>query len=185
MPELSFTALPPRARLLEQIRAGLDQLDPTLRLLAQGVLGADGPIDFVAVDGSGRAVLVLVGGPGEDLELVSRGLAQRAWLEPRLADWLQLAPNLGVRPEAGARLVLLCPEFGASARAAARAADPDGLSLADFRCLQNGGEPVVLIEPVSNRAADRHPPRAPEAGFRTGLTEADLGLTPEERGEFE
>ena len=185
MPELAFTSVPPRPQLLEQIRDRLSAVDPSLRLLAQGLLGADAPIDFVAVDGSGRVVLVLVAGPGEDLELVARGLAQRAWAEPRLADWLQLAPNLGIRPEAGARLVLLCPDFGANARAAARAADPDTLELVGYRCLRNGGEPLVLIEPAGDTPADRTPHQTPSAGFRTGLSEADLGLTPEERREFE
>lgn len=184
MAELVPAPLPPRAQLLEQLCAGLDRLDPTLRLLARGVLGADAPIDLVAVDAAGRSVLILVGGPGEDLELVARGLAQRAWLEPRLADWLQLAPNLGLRPEARARLVLLCPEFGPSARSAARAADPEHLSLATFRCLRNGGEALVLIEPLGAAAA-RSPGGAPAAGFRTGLREIDLGLTPEERREFD
>ena len=60
-----------------------------------------------------------------------------------------------------------------------------GLSLLGFRCLRNGGEPMALIEPVGGLAADRSVVRAPQAGFRTGLSEADLGLTPEERGEFE
>lgn len=181
MPDLAFTAPPPRPELLRQLRLRLGDAAPGLRLVAEGLLGADSPIDFVGIDADGRAVIILVGDPGGDLELVTRGLAQKAWVEPRLRDWLQLAPHLGVRPELGARLLLLCPGFRAESRAATSALAPDAPELILYRCLRNGASVDALLEPLDNA------PAAPAAAapFRTGLTDADLGIGPEERREFE
>jgi hypothetical protein len=155
--------------------------------LAEDVLGAEAPIDFVAIDPSGRVVLLLVGDEGDDLELVARGLAQRAWVEPRLRDWLQLAPSLGIRPEAGVRVVLLSPSFRAETLAAARALGPEAPVLAHYRCVRNSAGVEALVELLTPHpdapAAGSTPPQP--SGFRTGLTDRDLGLTPEEQREFE
>ena len=157
-----------------------------LRVVAEDVLGAESRIDLVAVGTEGELLLVLVGEAGRDLELVARGLAQRVWVEAHLPDWLKLAPDLGVRPEVGVAVVLLCPSFGAEALAAARAVGSDRLTLATCRFSAdrsaNGGElhawidPIELV-PVRARAdgAGSAPPR-----FRTGLTDADLGLASDE-----
>ena len=103
MPDLTITRAPHRKELLRQLRPRIHAAAPELRLIARDLLGAGAPIDFVAVDPSGGVTLLLVGEAGEDLELVARGLAQHAWVTPRVRDWLQLAPELGARPEAGAR----------------------------------------------------------------------------------
>ncbi len=94
LPDLSLTAPPARAELLAQLGSRLTELIPGARLLAERVLGADSRIDFIVAEPSGRVILVLVGEEGQDLELIGRGLAQRAWVEARLRDCLQLAPNL-------------------------------------------------------------------------------------------
>jgi hypothetical protein len=194
LPDLRLISPPPRADLLGQLRGRLGHAVPGLRLLAQGLTGADAPIDFVALEPSGRVVLILVGDAGHDLELVGRGLAQRAWVAARLGDWIQLAPNLGLRPDAEVRVLLLCPSFTAETRAAARAVGPDAMALAIYRCVENAAGFQVLVEHVGAdeteaiSTAPRRGPRAdaiPAAPFRTGLTDADLGLTPEERREFE
>jgi hypothetical protein len=151
-----------------------------VRLVAEGLLGAESPIDFLGIDAEGRAVIILVGDPGGDLELVTRGLAQKAWVEPRLRDWVQLAPHLGLRPEIGARLLLLCPGFRAESRAAASALGPDAPEMILYRCVRNGAGVDALVEPL-----DHSPAAPPAAPFRTGLTDADLGISPEERREFE
>ena len=180
MPDLALTAPPPRPELLRQLRLRLGDAAPGLRLVAEGLLGADSPIDFVGIDAEGRAVIVLVGDPGGDLELVTRGLAQKAWVGPRLRDWLQLAPHLGVRPEIGVRLLLLCPGFRTESRAAAASLAPDAPELILYRCVRNGAGIDALLEPL------HHAPAAPAAApFRTGLTDADLGISPEEQREFE
>lgn len=203
MPELSLAPAPPRDELLRQIRARLADAAPGMRLVAQGVLGEGARIDFVGVDPDGAATLVLVGEAGEDLSLVARALAQRVWLEPRLRDWLQLAPNLGFRPEAGVRLVLLCPAFGTESQAAARGLGEAAPQLVTYRCVRNGSGVEPLLEPlggapsaVSNAPEMPHdersnlppPPEGPTGtlpSFRTGLTDADLEVTLEERREFE
>jgi hypothetical protein len=190
MAEVSLAAPPERAALLGQIGARIADLDPSLRVVARDLLAAERSIDFVAVDNLGRAVLVLVGEERGDLTLVAQGLAHRAWVTPRLQDWLQLSPNLGIRPEAGVRVVLLSPDFGPDARAAAAAGGGSPLELAIYRCVRNGAWEAVLVEPLEART---HPPRgaspapAPPidpphdsptrpASFRTGLREEDLAL---------
>jgi len=187
LPKLAFASLPPRADLLRQLRPRIDELAPGLRIVAENLLGADARIDFVGVETSGRVVLVIVGTDEEDLALVGRALAQRAWVEARLRDWLQLAPNLGVRPESGVRVWLLAPRFGAESLAAARAAG--GVALGSYRCVRNGGlEPDALVEALAEGSELEMPafapPRAP-APFRTGLSDAELGLTVAERREFD
>jgi hypothetical protein len=154
--------------------------------VAEDVLGAESRIDLVAVGAAGEVLLVLAGEAGRDLELVARGLAQRVWVEARLPDWLKLAPDLGARPEAGVAVVLLCPSFGSEAVAAARATGSGLLTLATCRFGADpgaeGAELRAWIDPI-----ELEPARSPtEVGrpalprFRTGLTDADLGLTPDE-----
>jgi hypothetical protein len=180
--------------LLGQLRGRLGHAVPGLRLLAEGLTGADAPIDFVALEPGGRVVLILVGDGGQDLELLGRGLAQRAWVTTRLSDWIQLAPNLGLRPDSEVRVLLLCPSYTAETRVAVQAIGSDVMALAIYRCVENGGEVQVLVEhvfadePEASATAPQPVPRAAPAAappFRTGLTDADLGLTPEERREFE
>ena len=194
MPDLRLISPPPRADLLGQLRGRLGHTLPGLRLLAEGLTGADARIDFVALDPGGSVVLILVGDRGQDLELVGRGLAQRAWVAARLGDWIQLAPNLGLRPDSEVRVLLLCPAFTPETRAAVEAVGPDVMALAIFRCVEDGSGFEVLVEHLvadeateGDRARHLRPTEArtePEP-FRTGLTDADLGLTPDERREFE
>jgi hypothetical protein len=158
-------------------------------VIAEEILGAETRIDWVALEPGGGVCAVLVGGAGEDLQLVARALAQRAWLAPRLGDWLQIAPRLGLRPEAGVRALILCPGFASEVLAAAGALGPGVLSLASYRCVRDASGVSVLLEPVLGagspaEAVATHPQHAPEP-FRTGLSDIDLGLTPDERREFE
>ena len=194
MPDLRLVTAPPREELLDLLRARLSDVVPGMRLLARGLRGAaESPIDFLGVEPAGRAVLVLVGEPGEDLELIGRGLAQRAWAGARLADWLQLAPEMGIRPEAGLLVQLLCTSFGHEARLAARALGPEQMALGTIRFVRG----ALGIEPLLERIIDDAPARrgtdgaapqaedAPLADFRTGLDDTQLGLTEAEFAEFE
>jgi hypothetical protein len=189
MPELAFCAAPPRRELLRLLRASAAGLWPAQRVIAEDVLGAEATIDWVALEPGGRACAVMVGEQGDDLELVARALAQRAWLGPRLRDWLQIAPRIGLRPEAGVRALLLCPDFRSEALAAAGALGPEVLSLASYRCVRDAAGVSVLVEPIRNAGgavdAVEAPSQPPAEPFRTGLNDLDLGLTPEERREFE
>jgi hypothetical protein len=187
LPELALTTPPPRTDLLRQLRPRIDELAPGLRLLAEGLLGAETRIDFVGVEASGRAVLVIVGTQEDDLALIGRALAQRAWVEARLGDWLQLSPGLGVRPEAGVRVWLLAPRFGSESLAAARAAG--GIALASYRCVRtaNGATDALVERLADGSEPETRAAAAPRstAQFRTGLNEVELGLTAAERREFD
>jgi hypothetical protein len=184
--EITLTPLPPRNELLRQLRPRIDELNPGLRVVAESLLGAETRIDFVGVEASGRVVLVIVGTAEDDLALVARALAQKAWVEARLRDWRQLAPGLGLRPETGVRVWLLAPRFRTESLAAARAAG--GIALASFRCVRNGAGSDALVEAVGEPTEGEAPALAagrPSPQFRTGLADAELGLTAEERREFD
>jgi hypothetical protein len=192
LPEVTLTAPPPRPELLRHLSARLGELIPGGRVLAERILGAESRIDLVALEPTGRVALVMVGADGEDLELIGWGLAQRAWVQARLGDWLQLAPHLGVRPEAGVKVWVLCPNIRPEAVAAAAQLGPDAFGMAVYRCVHNGSSMETLVEALSGGPPPREtPPPASTAlpieapAFRTGLTDADLGLTSEETREFE
>ena len=203
MPELRLLSPPPREELLRGLRSRIPDAAPGWRLLAEDILGVGSRIDFVGTQPGGRALVVLVGGHGEDLNLVARALAQCHWLAERLDDWLQLNPSLELRPEAGVEALLLCPGYRDEAIAAAHAADSGSIRLATYRWVRAEGrsEPLVEVllrdepeplpadelpfEPVEvpRPAPDR--PREPASPFRTGLRDEDLGLTPEEISDLE
>jgi len=187
--DLAIANPPRRTQLLEGLRARLREAVPALRLIAEGVLGADSRIDFVGVEPTGRVVLVFVGEDGEDLELIGRAVAQRAWVEPRIRDWIQLAPDLGIRPGAGARAVVLCPSFRRETEAAAAALGEQAVCLLRYQCVRNGDGLGILVEPVAREVAHGSPAPRPDRSelpaFRTGLSHEDLGLTAEERFEFD
>lgn len=185
MVDVELAGAPPRPQLLEALRLRIPRLAPGLRPIAEDLLGADARIDFVAVEPSGRVVLILLGQDGEDLELIGRALAQRAWVEPRMRDWCQLGPNLGLLPDAGARAILVCPSFKTETLAAAAALPSEALTLVRLRCLSNPSGLDLLLEPISpTRSPETTPIRSrPKAipDFRTGLTDDDLDLSDEER----
>ena len=54
MPELTLVAAPPSAELLPKLRQRLAELAPSLRIVAEGLLGAESRIDFVGVEPGGR-----------------------------------------------------------------------------------------------------------------------------------
>ena len=106
-----------------------------------------------------------------------------------MGDWLKLAPALGIESDAPVRLLLLAPAFGPRSLAAARAVDPEGIDLAAYRCVRNGAETDVLLEPVRLSGGDvavhEDPTAVADVPFRTGLTDADLGLGAAERRLFD
>jgi hypothetical protein len=169
----------------------LHRIVPGYRAVAEDLLADASRIDLFGVAGDGQAVIALIGGPGDDLILVARALAQREWLAPRLADWRKLAPGLGLA-DAPVRALVLCSEFGSEARAAAGAVAP-GIALVSWRYLRNGSDADLLLEPLGPAAPAGPEPaaepdrRAPEPAsrFRSGLSESDLGLTAAERAEFD
>jgi hypothetical protein len=160
-----------------------------LRIVAEQVLGAETRIDLVAIGPDGETRPVVIAQPGRELEAIARGLAQRAFVEARLPDWLQLAPDLGARPEAGVRALVLATAFGAEALAAAAAIPQGRLELAVCRFERTGPELRASIQPIG--AAESAPappagsPEPPASPFRTGLSDADLGVSVEEQTALE
>ncbi len=185
MPEITLVAPPARPDLRRAVRTRLADLGLTLRVIAEDLLGADGAIDLVTLDPEGGVVLVLLADDGGDLELVGRALAQRAWVEPRLRDWMQLAPRLGIAADAPVRVLLLAPAFGAAALTAAQALGPAVADLATYRCVRNGGAVEVLLERLRGRPRADRASAGTLSAFRSGLGDADLSLTPEERSDLE
>jgi hypothetical protein len=203
LPDVRYTPARPRAELIAAIRDGSASLDPSLRILAENILGAGSQIDLVAADAEGRVVLVMLGEEGEDRDLFTRALAQRAWVAPRVRDWIQLAPSLGLRPDSSVTASILCPSYSPETVVAADAVGAQILQLSTYRWVQSGAATHVLIEPSPRaQGADQPVTRrvsgtstghstaaedgaGPGAPFRTGLTEEDLNLTPQEVRDFD
>ena len=152
------------------LRGALLRLTPPLEAIAEDVLGLVSRIDLVARDPDGAVTLILVAGAGADLARLGEGIAQGVWLAPRLADWDQLAPHLGLAAERGVRLLLVAPRFDERTRAAADALGPDLVRLAqgvprgdldlDLQLLD--AQDSELSQPLA--APARH-----GTGFRSGL----------------
>lgn len=191
MSELAFAAAPDRAALRRGLRQWLTSSSAPLRILAEDLLGERAPIDLVAADARGQVVLILVAEPGEDAAMFTCALAQIAWVQARVGDWLKLSPRLDVRPEAGARALLLCPRFSAQTVSAAASLEPHRVELVLYRPLQAGARGALWIEPLEPAgngaipSPHRPPPASPSTPFRSGLSEEDLDLTLEERREFD
>jgi hypothetical protein len=152
------------------LRGALLRLTPPLEAIAEDVLGLVSRIDLVARDPDGAVSVILVASAGADLARLGEGIAQRVWLEPRLADWNQLAPHLGLAPERGVRLLVVAPRFDERTRVAAGALGPELVRLAER--LPRGDLDVDLHLLDAQPAG---PPRAPavvhrpDTGFRRSL----------------
>jgi hypothetical protein len=176
MIEESARVHPERSELLRRLRSRLPNLADPLEIVAEQVLGLDSRIDFVAKDRRGQVVLVFVADRGSDLGLLADSLAQRSWMEPRVADWLKLAPQLGLRPELGVRVLLLAPQLDPRTIAAAKSLEGLSIDLGICRPVSNGAGIEILIEvletpsPVWTAVAEPIVSR-----FRTGLRAEDLG----------
>ena len=186
LPDLQLIAPPPREELQRLLLPRLPDVVPGMRLLARDLLAAEGRIDFVALEPNGRVVVILVSTDEDDLEQIGQALAHRAWVEPRLQDWLQLAPSLGVRPDRGVGALLLCHTVRPETVAAA-ASLGGAIALARYRCVRSEAGVEALVEregvPEPPTPAREIPSETPP--FRTGLSDADLDLTDAERREFD
>jgi hypothetical protein len=182
-------------------------------VIAEGFLAEASAIDLLAVGGEGELISIRIGRGGDDVALLTRSLADLTWLRPRLADFLKLAPSLGLEPSAEPRAMLFCPEFARETRAAVENLPVRSIELATYHCLRQQGQLSVLLEtgspsrlqagepaatdrdrvgPISRRdtpARTRPTPSQPpvdlpsSAGFRTGLTDGDLHLEVDENAD--
>ncbi len=165
-----------RAELLRLLRSRLPKLADPLEIVAEQIFGLESRIDFVAKDQRGQVVLVAVADRGSDLTAFGGLLAQCSWMEPRVADWLKIAPHLGLRPELGVRALLLAPHLDPRTLAAARSVERPVIELGIWRPFSNGAGVEILID-----VQEASPPApTPAVGaiasrFRTGLRPEDLG----------
>jgi len=150
------------------LRGALLRLTPPLETIVEDVLGLVSRIDLVTRDPDGAVTVVLVAQPGEDLARLGEGIAQRVWLEPRLADWNQLAPHLGLAVDAGVRLLLAALRFDDRTRAAAAALGRDQVRLAELLPRGDLDVDLRLLELGSEPQPPGPAPRR-DSGFRTGL----------------
>jgi hypothetical protein len=176
MIEVLPRANPERSELLRQLRIRLPKLADPLEIVAEQILGLDSRIDFVAKDQRGQVVLVFLADRGSDLALLANSLAQRSWMEPRVADWLKLAPQLGLRPELGVRVLLLASRLDPRTVAAAKSLEGPTVDLGVCRPVPNGAGIEILLD-VLEAPPPASPPQAePVASqFRTGLRAEDIG----------
>lgn len=189
MPESPAHRAAGRDELRRAVRERLRDLDPTLEPLAEDLLGESGRIDCLARDGRGRAVVVLIGADGDDDRLLTHALAQRAWVAARVGDWLKLAPQLALQADETPACWLLAPTFSAVTRAAWRALGDPSLRLARFGWRTVGEQLQLWLDPCgeaapagSAEAPGNEQDRRPARGiFRSGLAEADLGVSDAER----
>jgi len=206
MPDLSSKTRQTLSR--DEIRRQLPHLATPLRLLGEDWLAASKTIDFVTLDPKGDVTLLLVGEAGEDPILFTQALAHRSWIAERLGNWRQLAPDAGIAADAQVRAVLLCPSFAPETLVAAESLGGVILPVR-FRGIESNGESHAFFESLSDSSPEQpengsvvqapeaplaapesdSPPRGKSRRFRTlpfrsGLTEEDLDLTPEEADDF-
>jgi hypothetical protein len=168
---------PERTRLLRQLRSLLPKLSDPLEIVAEQILGLESRIDFVTKDQRGQVVLVFLAEPGSDLGLLADSLAQRSWMEPRVADWVKLAPHLGLRPRLGVRILLLAPRFDPRTVAAARSIEDRVVALGIWRPVPEGADVEILSAGTEKTLPASTPAAEPVASrFRTGLRAEDLGV---------
>ena len=145
----SWTGLPERPRLRRAIRHGLRTLEPSIRIVAEGFLGETSAIDLLGVGAEGEMISVRIGCDEDDRALLTRSLSDLAWLRPRLADFLKLAPGLGLEPSAEPRALIVCPEFSREIMSAIDVFPTGAIRLLRYRCLTRQRQLSVMLDPVA------------------------------------
>ena len=184
-----------RPTLRRAVRHRLAGDDPSIRVIAEDFLAETSNIDLLAVGAEGEIVSLRIGRDGDDVSLLTQCLADLAWLHPRVADFLKLAPTLGLEPTAEPRALLLCPDFAPETLAAVGGLPARSLGLVRYYCLESQGQPSVLlktwnppssatdgrslradssIQASSAEVSTRSTRSSSPAVFRTGLTDADV-----------
>lgn len=172
-----------RQLVLECLETVLGAAPEPLRVVVREIQGLGGPIDAVACDADGTPVIVGIATPEQELDQLGHLLAQRAWLRPRIRDWLQLNPQLPFREDRPPRLLLLGALLAPATLAAA--ADLGDVELARLHALETSEGTLVALEPVGPpRTEGPSPPRERPVEptnesrgrsiFRTGLHPDDL-----------
>ncbi len=155
MAELEWQGTPPQGSLRRALRQALRRTCPGWRVVAEGFLGAETPIDLLAIGGSGELICIrtATGGAGDDsARLLASALSDLAWLAPRVADLHKLSPELGLRPLAQPRAALFAPDFDREVIVAAEhlagLLGHDRLGLTRYRALRQQGQLALLLDPL-------------------------------------
>ncbi len=210
MTELEWEGRPERPSLRRAIRHRLRRFDPTIRVIAEGFLAEASAIDLLAVGREGEIISIRIGRGGDDVALLTQSLADLTWLRPRLADFLKLAPGLGLEPSAEPRAMLFCPEFARETFAAVENFPARTIELATYHCLRQHGQLSVLLEtrspspqqtdqrpatdthlsgrislgdtpaPALSKPSQQRVDPPSPSSFRTGLSDADLHVQVDE-----
>ena len=159
MADPEWEGLPERPLLRRAIRHRLRNFAPSIKVVAEGFLAEASTIDLLAVGDEGEMISVRIGREGDDRALLTQSLADLAWLRPRLADFLKIAPGLGLEPSAEPRALLVCPQFSSETRAAVEIFPSGAIELLRYRCLAQRGHLSVLLD----SALPLHGPSAPES----------------------
>jgi hypothetical protein len=154
--EFEWEGRPERPILRRAIRHRLRRFDPTIRVIAEGFLAEASAVDLLAVGGEGEIISIRIGRGGDDVALFTQALADLTWLRPRLADFLKLAPGLGLEPSAPPRAMLFCPDFARETRAAVEHFPARSIELLTYRCLRQHGQLSVLLETWNPSRARSH-----------------------------
>jgi hypothetical protein len=165
--ELEWEGRPERPILRRAIRHRLRRFDPTIRVIAEGFLAETSTIDLLAVGGEGEIISIRIGRGGDDVALFTQSLADLTWLRPRLADFLKLAPGLGLEPSADPRAMLFCPDFARETRAAVANFPVRSIELLTYHCLRQHGQLSVLLEtwdPTRPQSVERTPTEEQDGG---------------------
>ena len=149
------------ASLRRALRLALRRSAPSLRVVAEDVLGEVSSIDLLAVGEDGELVAIRVApdaAEGADARLLTRALADLTWLRPRIADLIKLAPGLGLELGVEPRAIAVAPHFGAEAVAAAENLPARSLELLRWRGVREQGQLAMRLEPEKPGLVRATPP---------------------------
>jgi hypothetical protein len=144
-----------RDRLARMVAENSQSLEKGLRVVDPGKgRGTWGPMDLLAVDASGRPVIIDVTPRARD-DLLVEGLSHLQWFGRYGHEMLPLpgdkAKDLFTQP----RLILVAPDFSTCCRNAVTALHSLPVDLYRLRLLHSENEDGLLIEPVcSSRQAE-------------------------------
>ena len=164
-----------RDRLASMVAENSQSLEKGLRVIDPGKgRGKWGPMDLLAVDLSGRPVIIDVAPRARD-DLLIEGLSHLSWFHRYRHQMLPLlgekARDLFVQP----RLILVAPDFSACCQDAVAALDGLPVALYRLRLLHSDNEDGLLIELVHSSTPDEPDGESPAGDVSLPSTMIPLG----------
>lgn len=149
MAEASLEGFSDRAGLRRALAHRLSEVQPDLRILAEGFLAELTLIDLLAVGKEGELVSIRFSKPDDDRATLTRALGDLTWLRARRADFLKLSPGLGIDPSAEPRALVVCHGFSAESLAAVDNFPENTIALWCCRGLRIETHQLLVMEPMS------------------------------------